>query len=213
MEGASFVLRARSYLRALVECSIVFFPLYAFTNSLAEERARYKIFWQWELSIPLIPEMMLFYMSLNFLMVLPLFLCEPAEIKLLGRSLIIGTVVGAVFFLLLPSELGFIRPSRVPLFESLFHTIYSVDKPHNLFPSLHVTFSSIAVMAMASKVGSWVSRLLVIWLITICFSVVLVWQHHVSDVIAGLALAAVIFRFYYCRKQRLIRRSQGSSRR
>jgi membrane-associated phospholipid phosphatase len=176
----------------LFQSAVVFVSLYGFSNWQAQFRSRYQIYWEWELGIPLVPEMMLIYTSIYLLLLLPLFACSSIEMKAMGRSLILATGIAAIFFIAFPTELGFVRPTQFAAFESMFTTLYTLDRPHNLFPSLHVTFSSIATVFIARNKPNWLRAGLYIWLILICISVVLVWQHHVPDIILGLVLAIAV---------------------
>jgi membrane-associated phospholipid phosphatase len=171
---------------------VVFVSLYGFSNWQAQFRSRYQIYWEWELGIPLVPEMILIYTSIYVLLLLPLFACSSIDIKAMGRALILATGIAAVFFIAFPTELGFVRPTQFAAFESMFTTLYALDRPHNLFPSLHVTFSSIATLFISRNKPNWLRAGLYIWLLLICISVVLVWQHHIPDIILGLLLAIAV---------------------
>ncbi|MBN8539813.1 MAG: phosphatase PAP2 family protein [Deltaproteobacteria bacterium] len=109
--------------------------------------------------------------------------------KAMGRDLILATGIAAVFFIAFPTELGFVRPTQFEAFENLFTFLYTLDRPHNLFPSLHVTFSAIGAFYIGRNKPKWIQAGLFVWIILICFSVLLVWQHHVPDIILGLSLA------------------------
>jgi hypothetical protein len=96
--------------------------------------------------------------------------------------------------MLLPAKLGFVR--QVPeggFFESLYSKMFAVDMPHNMVPSLHVVFSALILLALAgTKTGKWWKIFWYGWLLVICASTMLVHQHHLIDVIAGLALAFLL---------------------
>jgi membrane-associated phospholipid phosphatase len=70
-----------------------------------------------------------------------------------------------------------------------------VDLPHNLVPSLHVTFSALILFSLIDASVLFAAKLaLSAWLILICLSTLLVHQHHLLDVAAGLLVARL---FYY----------------
>ena len=110
---------------------------------------------------------------------------------MLGRRLALATIAGGAIFLLLPAKLGFERPASVPGYDGAFGFIYFLDLPHNLLPSLHVAWSALILHAVWRPSPPWARRLFEIWFVLMSASVVLVHQHHVLDVAAGLLLAYV----------------------
>jgi membrane-associated phospholipid phosphatase len=80
--------------------------------------------------------------------------------------------------------------------------MFAVDMPHNMVPSLHVVFSALILLALTGATTSESYRLFWYgWLLVICASTMLVHQHHLIDVIAGLALAFLL-------RKRIIKREQ-----
>ncbi|HKI62819.1 MAG TPA: phosphatase PAP2 family protein [Mariprofundaceae bacterium] len=140
------------------------------------------------------------YLSMYVLFLLPAFMLAEDDMPRLGKQLIAGTLVGGVCFLLFPATLGFERtvPATAP-YNHLFAAIFSIDRPHNLVPSLHVMFSSCIILALAERVRGWVFALFMLWLVVLLGSTILVHQHHILDVAAGLALTFVL-RAYYGRE-------------
>jgi membrane-associated phospholipid phosphatase len=65
-----------------------------------------------------------------------------------------------------------------------------VDAPHNLVPSLHISYSALILAALRTpSAPGWVHALLLGWLGLIAVAVVLVHQHHLADVAGGFAVA------------------------
>ncbi len=139
------------------------------------------------------PELIWVYLSMNLLLFFPPFFMAVNELGLLGKQLIAGTVISGLFFLLIPTELGFERivPDTSPYHE-LFSEIFKVDYPHNLVPSLHVVFSTSIILAICKHLTFWSRWLLLIWLGAIMASTMLVHQHHIIDVLAGFTLALAL---------------------
>ena len=80
----------------------------------------------------------------------------------------------------------------------IFSLLHAVDQPFNLYPSLHITYSSLTVFAIIDQTKSRVFHaFLLFWLVLIAFSVVLVHQHHLFDIITGLVLAGIVIKFVY----------------
>ena len=84
--------------------------------------------------------------------------------------------------------------------------IYSVDTPTNVLPSIHV-YNSIGAMAAIAhstslkkhrgvQISSYVLGILII------FSTVFLKQHSITDVIAALAMACMIYPFVYATQEK-----------
>ncbi len=72
--------------------------------------------------------------------------------------------------------------------------VYQLDAPLNAFPSLHVaipTLATLFVFAKKRRLGIYLAPIT----ITIILSTVFIKQHSVLDIIGGLALAIVVFKF------------------
>jgi hypothetical protein len=102
-----------------------------------------------------------------------------------------------------PARLGFVR--EVPesgLIETIYSTLFAVDMPHIMVPSLHVVFSTLILLALANASAGEQNKILWYgWLMVICASTLLVHQHHLIDVVAGLALAFALRRIIVKREE------------
>jgi len=134
---------------------------------------------------------------LCFLFLLPLFLLPASHIPALGKQLIVGTLASGVIFLILPTDLGFARV--VPLdavYANFYTTIFGLDGPHNLVPSLHVVWSSAIILACVDVTRQPSRTVLYVWLAVIVMSTILVHQHHIADVFAAALLVIPLRRYY-----------------
>lgn len=156
----------------------------------------YKFYFDWELNIPHWPLMMIFYRSLDILLTIVLFALSIDSMKDYAKTMMISIVLAAPIFLIFPTELGFPRPEVHEHFQLLYDILYSIDKPHNLLPSMHVTYASLGIWFIYKDHRKYLLPLLV-WLSLICASVVLVHQHHVLDIPAGLILALLTYKIYF----------------
>lgn len=178
--------------------ALLFLATYPFTNWLADQRApRFTLYWDWELGIPFVPWMILVYGSFHLLVALPVLVLDGAGIRRLGQAFAAATVVAAIFHALLPADLGWPRPGAVPGYP-VYKIFFAFDRPHNLVPSLHVAYSALAaaVVWRATRL-IWFRALVAAWLAILAASVLLVHQHHLADVVGGLALAAACYRMAY----------------
>ncbi len=172
--------------------SAIFVVVYGGCNWLASQRRHtLRLYFDWELFIPLAPWMIWIYLSLFALFVLPVFCLNRDALLLLSKRIALGVMVSGAAFLLLPAQLGFARAASP---EGLFAAIYALDHPHNLVPSLHVIMSGLILGALLEPSPPRLRNVFAAWFVLICASVVLVHQHHVLDVIAGLLVTWVLIR-------------------
>lgn len=178
--------------------SIAFFTIYPLCNWLTMQRGSvFSLYVSSELAIPFVPEFVWAYLSLYILFVIPPLFLTSSRMNILGRQLVAVTVFCGLIFLLLPAELGFERTiPDDPFYNALFTNLFAVDLPHNMVPSLHVTFSALILFAfLEGRRPRWAKIVFGAWLVLICASTVLVHQHHLLDVATGLLVAAVFHHF------------------
>jgi protein-tyrosine phosphatase/membrane-associated phospholipid phosphatase len=175
--------------------SMLFLTVYGGCNWLADQRTHVGVwYFDWERQLPFWPAMIVPYLSIDAFFIVAPFLCRDRdELRLYARRISAAVVIAGVCFLLMPLRYAFERPVIDGWLGTLFHVFTSLDRPFNLFPSLHVT------LAVILADGYWrhtkgIPRLLVAsWFVLIGASTVLTYQHHVIDVAGGLALATVVF--------------------
>ena len=171
--------------------TVLFLPVYALCNWITAQRdTRYRLWFDWELGIPFVPQMIWVYLSLFACFFLPMFALRAPALNALCRRLAFAVVVSAAGFLLLPAQTGFERPVVAAESPAAFALVYFLDLPHNLVPSLHVSWSALFLVALREASAPWLRRVLEVWFISLCASVLLVYQHHVIDVIGGLLVAS-----------------------
>lgn len=178
---------------------VAFFSIYPTSNWVASQRnVTYRLFLEAELSIPLVAEFFWLYMSMYVLFLLPPFFLNSDQLKRLGKQLVLATVISGIIFLILPTELGFDRAQPLdPYYSSLFLSLFRLDLPHNLVPSLHVVFSTIIVFSILETMQALISKLFFQgWLMLLCLSTLLVHQHHFLDVLTGVFIGVFIRKYY-----------------
>jgi len=170
--------------------TVLFLPVYGLCNWFTSQRpARYQLWFDWELGIPFVPGMVWVYLSLFVCFFLPMFALRAPALNALCKRLAFAVVVSALGFLLLPAQMGLERPAGISASSTAFQWIYLLDPPHNLVPSLHVSWSALFLGALRQASPAWLRRVLEAWLISLCASVLLVYQHHLLDLIGGLLVA------------------------
>jgi membrane-associated phospholipid phosphatase len=149
-----------------------------------------------ELGIPFIPAWALAYLSMNALVLLPVFVLRTRQAMWpYAAAMIAETVIGGVCFVLLPVKLGFGERS-VPGWERAFFGVAdTLNMEGNYLPSLHVAFALTAAMVIAARTGRAVGAVMYGWAAVIAASTLLIHEHHLADVLAGGLLAVGCLRW------------------
>ena len=108
---------------------------------------------------------------------------------------IISRLICAVFFLLLPTTN--IRPQVMgdDIFAELMRLLYRLDPPANLFPSIHCLVSWFSYIGIRGKkqIPLWYRVFSLLFALAICASTQFTKQHYWIDLVAGIALAELMF--------------------
>ncbi len=169
--------------------------IYLGTNEIAAQRTSfYQLYFEFERDIPMVPWMIHVYNSFHVLLLLNfLIIKNPLKIRAIAISLIASSAIASVFFLLFPAELGFSRIENIQGYEFWYDALHWLDHPHNLVPSLHITFSALSAYVISTEIGSVFLKLTFLtWFLLICSSIVLVHQHHIIDIVSGFVLAVLV---------------------
>ncbi len=146
----------------------------------------------WELSIPVVAWLIVPYWSIDVLFGIAPFLCtRRSELRALAGRLTLAILLACACFVAWPLQLAHIRVDDHGVFTPLFVAIHGFDKPHNLFPSLHVAFAIILRWTFHRHLGGLARWVFHVWFICITISTVLVHQHHLVDVAGGAVLAVL----------------------
>ena len=197
---------SRERLKAMVFwggiCVLFCLTVYLGTNEIASNMERhYGMYFDFEKDIPLVPWMIYIYASFHLLLALNFFIIkDPKVIKAFTISLMASSFIAALVFLSFPGELGFSRVDGTAGYEAMYSFLHKIDHPHNLYPSLHITFSVLTAFAMFDQTQNKLFHgLLIIWIVLICCSVILVHQHHLFDIFTGLILSFIVIKYVYRR--------------
>jgi hypothetical protein len=145
-----------------------------------------------ELAIPLVPVMLVPYMTMYVIFwFAPFVLRTTADLDRFAGALARVIAVAGIAFVLLPAKLGF---APVSASESIWNPwlqlATTVSRRYDLVPSLHVALFTVCAGTYARRTTTGMCLLLCIWLAVVAASTVLTHQHHLIDVATGLALGA-----------------------
>lgn len=181
--------------RASIGLSVFFLAVYGTCNWLTAQRTDVGTwYFEWERRIPFLAFMILPYMSIDLFFVAGPFLCETREeLRTLTRRIVLAIVAGGACFLLLPLRFAFERPAAAGWLGAIFDSFRTLDQPHNLVPSLHIALLTILIDLYMRHTAGLIRAALLVWFGLVGLSTVFTYQHHVIDVVGGLALAVVCF--------------------
>jgi membrane-associated phospholipid phosphatase len=184
----------RTAILAASGTSALFLIVYSVTNAMAATRGDLGSFhFGWETSIPLVPAMILPYMSIDLLFFGAPFVCSTRrEIGVFTRRVVAATLIAGALFIAWPLTSGFERAPVDGPFGPIFNALRTFDQPHNLFPSLHVTLAFILRWTYHRHTRGVTRGLMHIWFVLVTASTVLTHQHHLIDVAGGAALALFV---------------------
>lgn len=185
----------RSALCWSVLLSLLFLVVYGGCNWITSRRSDVGVIqFEWEASIPLIPAMIIPYMSIDLFFVAAPFLCrsKSALHTLVGR-IVTATIVAGACFLFMPLQMAEERPEFSGFFGAIHDLLKAGDQPYNLFPSLHVTYLLTLWSIYGRQLRGLSIALLHGWFSLVLVSVLFVYQHHVIDMAGAAILASACF--------------------
>lgn len=147
-----------------------------------------------EFATPLVPAFVFIYVAAYpFWYITYYLLCRSS--KELCYNIVVTDVIAKVFcgllFILIPTTN--VRPELPGTGASniLLNLIYTLDSPHNLFPSVHCLESWIcfAYVNELKDCKPWLKAFTFLFSIAICLSTVFIRQHAWIDVFAGILIA------------------------
>jgi predicted protein tyrosine phosphatase len=176
-----------------------FLGLYCLTNWLASLRPGVGT-WQfaWERHIPFVRWMIVPYLSIDVLFVLSFFICTTRrELWVHFKRIVAVNVIAAVFFVLFPLRMDAHRPTDLSgLLGPLFKLLYSLDRPYNLCPSLHIAQGLLVWLVFNRHTRGMLRLMVTTWFVVIGLSTLLTWQHGVPDVLTGWMLGILCWWMY-----------------
>ena len=174
----------------LAGATSLFLILYGTCLGVTAQRADVPtLYFAWERHIPYVPWMIWPYLSIDLFFLGSFFVCRRRdELTALGRRLVLATVLAAACFLCFPLRYAFPVPPTDGFLGAVIAGFRAFDRPFNLAPSLHIAFRTILWVVYVRHTSGLLRRGVQVWFVLIGLSTLLVYQHHVIDVVGGLFL-------------------------
>ncbi|MFL6231933.1 MAG: hypothetical protein ACJ76N_02250 [Thermoanaerobaculia bacterium] len=168
----------------------IFYSVYGGASLLAKlRRPHVDFYFPWEMRLPFLPAWTLVYLTVPLLLLLtPFVLRTWRSFMPFFLTLTAETLVAGVFFLAVPLAQAY--PPRVAsgFLGGVFHMADRLNLDYNKLPSLHLAFAVTAAVVFGRRCG-WLGRtLLSLWVVAVSASALLIHEHQVLDLAAGLAL-------------------------
>jgi len=137
-----------------------------------------------EQRVPFVPWLSIVYLTITPVLLLAPFLLRERT-PMFALALSVETLIATAFFLLFPQTTAWLRPEVTGWARIPFGIADTMNLSYNYFPSLHVAFAVSA--AWAYRRLAWT-----FWAAAVAVSTWLMWEHHVIDIVGGIALAAIV---------------------
>jgi len=183
------MLRAFIVLSALLlaEFVVVF---YGTDLAAAQRSGRMQVGFAWETAIPFHRWAFLVYFSVFALpFSIPFVVRERSELRRWGLRMATTIAVAGLVFLVFPAQLEYPPDTGGGRIVGLARSICGT---YNLLPSLHVALTVVIIASLWPHLGKRGKWLFSGWGAALLASTLLTHQHHVLDVVAGLALSCVV---------------------
>ena len=155
---------------------------------------------RWDMDIPLMPAAVWLYLS--WYLAPWLLLAAPRrEFRLVATAIALAFALCTLGYVLVPAAME--RPAVFgrTVSERALILLYQYDPPWNIFPSFHAALCAVLLWRPPFG-GALARRIMAVWMLAICAACVLIKQHEILDIVAGLlvgivALAAASTAFNY----------------
>lgn len=170
---------------------------YFFLNWFSSRRSSFhELALPFEKDLPFVPVLIFAYLLIYaFLATSYLAVDDLSYFKKIVKSFFILITIHYVFFLVFPVRYS-LRPvvdEHQGFVENLVVFYYWVDLPYNCFPSMHIS-NVFLISFFLQRYRKFWGRILVPLACLVAVSVVLVKQHYIADVVAGLLVAGGVFK-------------------
>ncbi|MGZ5433054.1 MAG: hypothetical protein ACXWH7_09010, partial [Thermoanaerobaculia bacterium] len=139
-----------------------------------------------EQHVRFVPGLSIIYITFTPVLLLAPFLLRERT-PMFALALSVETIIATFFFVLFPQTNAWVRPEVTGWARVPFGIADTMNLAWNEFPSLHVAFAVSA--AWAYRRFAWT-----VWAAAVAVSAWLMWEHHLVEIAAGVALGMIVMR-------------------
>jgi hypothetical protein len=180
-----------------VALAMFFLVVYGGSEAIAARRTGVPSFYfAWERHVPFVPAAIVPYLSIDlFFVAAPLLVRTDRQLRAYAGRVVAAIAVAGACFVLLPLRFAFVQPPDAGVFGVIVGLFKRADLPLNQSPSLHIALLLIVGDVFVRRARGPLRAALLVWFGLIAASPLLVYQHHLTDLIAGLALGLLCLHF------------------
>ena len=194
MESLGYASRSQRIRHCLAN-AIVFALCYNASNDLAaKKKITRSVAISLDTNIPFWEWMILPYLCSGLFFVGSFILVTSLDnLRVLSQRLLLATVLASLVFMFYPLRFSHLRPAiESPFIADLYMALSIFDRPHNQLPSLHVAYCVIFWQSLRTISKLLIVRILLgVCLFSVGIATLFTYQHHLLDIVAGLALGTL----------------------
>ncbi len=178
--------------------SLLFIAVYGTTNWFTSTRSAVgSVNFLWEFRIPFVPLFILPYMSIDLFFIGGPFLAKSnRELAVLAKRLAAAILIAGICFLLVPLKLAYPPAEVGGMLGLIFNNFRTLDPPFNQLPSLHIALCLILADLYLRHTRGPLRVVTAAWFALIFLSPIFTHQHHLLDILGGIALAAICMHLF-----------------
>ncbi len=178
----------------LAVTALVHLLSYYLPKLLTLRRVHHHMATRWDRRLPVVPAFISVYVLAYFQWIgsyLRLARRDPKALRRVARASILSETLSAFVYVLFPTTLHRPEVTGSSLWARLTRLIYRADTPQCLFPSMHCLQSWLCFRGTTLSRGfsRWEQRFSLAFTLLVCASTVLVGQHVLADIPAGILFA------------------------
>ena len=151
----------------------------------------------WECNLPFVPWLIVPYFSTGFFFVFSFFIVSNSkQLLTLTQRIVALVLISGVCYLLFPLYQTFTKPIVTnPCIRWMYLFLEQWDSPYNQAPSLHVSLCIVywSVIRDSLSIRKWGKYILYTWILVIVISTLLIYQHHMIDIVSALVVSSLVF--------------------
>jgi len=167
-------------------------------NIISRHRKTHILALPFEQNIPFVPFFVIFYMLTYVIIFMVIVVVKDIkDFRRTALAFILVIVVSSIFYLAYPVEA--VRPNITnpdTIILKLLAFVYIIAEPYNLFPSLHIALTTLALL-ICFHFKRFVGYLLIPFVTLITASTLFLKQHYIVDILLSIFFVSIVYYFVF----------------